>query len=290
MKMVAPATSIVKNIKIDVKMIKFDFKKNKDFNLALKQLYEIIVLLRSPDGCPWDRAETQEKAIINLKDELYELQDEINKDNNDGMIEELGDVLINALMLLKISFDDKGINPADVADSASEKLLSRHPHVFGSLNANDAVEALSIWNKQKEKEGKSHDKDDFFSRIPKSKGSFERTIEVNKRAKKAGFDCNNSDEIFSKHDEELNEVKHALKEEPLENLKMELGDLLFTCISLADNLGCDADECLNMSIRKFERRFNALYRKAKDKNIDMKQSNSAILNKLWDDIKNEEHL
>lgn len=268
-------------------MIKYEFKKSETLESALGQLYKILTLLRSPEGCPWDRAETQESSCVNLKNEIFELVDEINLNNKTGMGEELGDIVINTLMLLKISSDDKDINIVECVDSASKKLLFRHPHVFGALEASSPEEALEIWNKQKTKEGKKCS-EDFFKRIPKSKSVFERTIEVNSRVKKAGFNWNDSQEIFDKHDEELKEVKHALKFESKENLKMELGDLIFTCISLADNLNCDPEECLHLAISKFENRFNKVYNIAKKENIELKQKNSKALNEIWTKVKEEE--
>lgn len=265
-------------------MIKFNFKKSENITNAFSQLYEIITLLRSPDGCPWDRAETQSSVLSNLKNEIYETFDEVKNKNSSGIKEESGDVLLNAFMLILIGEQDENISATDVVDGVSKKLISRHPHVFSTLRAENANEALNIWNEMKKKEGRK-DEDDFFFNIPKSKDIFDRAEEVQQKVKKVGFDAPSDEEAFQMVEEELEEAKNEALKAREKELAEEVGDLIFASMSLAVHFHLSPSMCLSSALKKFEKRFNDMKKVADKKNIELRGENIRLLDEIWNEIK-----
>ena len=265
-------------------MIKFELKDSKDKKEAFSQLFEIVALLRSPEGCPWDRSETQESVLTNLKNEIYETFDEVKNKNKKGIKEESGDILLNVFMLLLIGEEDDNINVVDVVDGVSKKLISRHPHVFSDQVAKNADEALNIWNEMKKKEGRD-DKGDFFYNIAKSKDVFDRAEEVIQKVKKVGFDAPLDTEAFDMVEEELEEAKVEALKQSREALCEEIGDLIFASMSLAVHFHLSPSMCLNIALKKFEKRFNEMKKVADDKKIDLKKENIRLLDDIWNNLK-----
>ena len=274
-------------------MIKWTPEYHNNIKDALYEFFTLIDLLHSEDGCPWDKKETSESTISSLIGEVYELLDAINAKDKDNEREELGDVLLNVFALLIIAKNKKGIDIVSLINEEIKKIYSRHPHVFGEDAQKDKNltpdEVLKVWNEQKKKEGKTESSDDFFSRLPKTLPPFERAAELHKKVRKVGFDYDDESGVFDKVDEELSEVKKARKEETRDDLEMECGDLIFASIALATRLGINPLFAIRRSNEKFERRFNAVVKKAKEKNIPLDKEHFEVLDSFWDDVKKEEH-
>lgn len=166
-------------------MIEYDFKRADNLSDALDNLYTIIKLLRSPEGCPWDRIQTNKSATESLIDESYEYLDGVLNNNISSEREEIGDIMINVFMNLYIHEEHKDFLPQDAVNEVCEKLIRRHPHVFGEAKAENAGEVLSLWNDVKEKvEGHREKSDDFFGHIPASLPPLMSAYEIQKKLKK----------------------------------------------------------------------------------------------------------
>lgn len=256
---------------------------------ALYEFWHLVELLRSENGCPWDREQTLKSTITSLLSETYELIDAVTLDDKENESEELGDVLLNILLLLKIASDDNNINTVGLINDEIKKIYSRHPHVFGDVNVSSSNEVLKVWSEQKKKEGKTEDCDDFFSRLPKSLSPFERAAELHKKVRNVGFDWDEIDGVYAKVEEELKEVENASNNETVDNLEMECGDLIFASIALCTRLGINPLIAIRRSNEKFERRFNGVVKKANERNIPLDKEHFRQLDTIWDEIKAEEH-
>lgn len=268
-------------------MINIDYKKANNSTEGFKNLYYIITLLRSEDGCPWDRIQTNKTTLSSLIDECYEYLDGINNKDISSSREELGDILLNAFMELKIHEDQGDFKAEDVLNEVCLKLIRRHPHVFSNAEALSPEEVLTLWNKVKESEHKEKE-ENIFSHIPSSLPPLERSYEVQKKLKKVGFDFNNNDEIFDKIQEEISEVKLAISHENPDEIEEEIGDLLFSVVNLSRFLKVRPNIALHRSNEKIESRFLIVEEIAKKRNISIDKEHNKELNDIWDEIKHQD--
>ena len=186
---------------------------SKDFPSAIDRLYTIISILRAPGGCPWDRVQTNKSTTISLIDESYEYLDGVLKKNIESEREEIGDIMINVFMNLYIHDENKDFRPEEAVNEVCDKLIRRHPHVFGEEHAENASEVLSLWNSVKENiEGHKDKADSFFAHIPSSLPPLEESYEIQKKLKKVGFDWPDAAGVVAKVEEELEEVNEAIAE------------------------------------------------------------------------------
>ena len=262
---------------------------HNNFENAIKEFWKMITLLRSENGCPWDKKQTSENILEDLKSELYELSDALEKKDKDEECEELGDVLLGILFLMNIAFEKRGIDPLSVVNNEISKIYTRHPHVFGDKCAQDESDVWAIWREVKKKEGKVEDENDFFSRIPKSMNKYDRAAELHRKVRKVGFDWDNDDGVYAKVEEELNEVKNAALNEGKDALEMECGDLIFASIALCTRLNVNPDIAIHRTNRKFESRFNKVVKLAKERGIPVDREHFHELDSIWDEIKQTEH-
>lgn len=260
-----------------------------DFGSSIVEFWKMITLLRSENGCPWDKKQTSENIIEDLKGELYELSDALETKVKEEEQEELGDVLLSVLFLMNIAFEKRGINPTDVVNKEISKIYTRHPHVFGEKSAKDESEVWAIWKEQKEKEGKKEDENDFFSRIPHSMTKYDRAAELHRKVRKVGFDWDDESGVYGKVEEELSEVKNARENEGADELEMECGDLIFAVIALCTRLNVNPDIAIHRSNRKFERRFNRVVSIARSRGIPIDKEHFHEVDAIWDEVKEEEH-
>lgn len=271
-------------------MINIDYKDANNLNDAFKNLYHIITLLRSEDGCPWDRIQTNKNATQNLIDESYEYLDAIIKDDISSQREEIGDVLLNAFMNLKIHEDNKDFLPYEAVNEVCRKLIRRHPHVFSNSEALTPEEVLNVWNSVKENiEGHIDNENDFFSHIPSSLPPLLSSYEIQKKLKKVGFDWDNIYDVLDKVKEELKEVEDAIKEDNTNHIEEEIGDLLFSVVNLARFKKIKSDVALYRANEKIKNRFQKVFNKASELNIPVDKEHNKELNELWDMIKEEEN-
>ena len=215
---------------------------------SVEDLFEILHVLRSPNGCPWDRAQTRESITPNLLEECYELYDALKSGDTENIVEEEGDVLLQLAFHSVFGEENHEFDRGDVVSGICRKLIDRHTHVFGGDLATDGDSALAVWDKNKKKEKHYSGVCDYCRSVPRSFPALMRAQKVQKRAGKYNFDFSNVSQIYDKINEETGEVKSA---KTSEELFEEVGDLLFSVVNLARFLKVDAEEALSASTEKF---------------------------------------
>ena len=263
-------------------MINFHFKEKYDIN----DLIDIVHLLRSPGGCPWDAEQTHLSIRQNLIEETYEVLDALDSGGTAGLREELGDLLLQIVFHTEMeSTENNGFTFDDVCDEICKKLIVRHPHVFGGRLVSSTDEVLRNWDeiKQESKEQKTFT--DTLSSVPKGFPALMRAAKLQKRAAKAGFDWNGADGPMGKLFEELGELKAAVSDGAPGDISEELGDLLFSAVNLSRFIGVDAEHALAASCDKFISRFALCEQLANDRGIHMPSASLDELDKLWDEAK-----
>jgi MazG family protein len=225
---------------------------------AFDRLYHILNMLRSPEGCPWDRKQTPGKFQKNLIEEAYEYIDALDKDDTSGCQEELGDLYLVVTMLAIMHEESHAFSVAEILNSVSDKMIRRHPHVFTQdVNAADADEVLTLWDEIKEQvEGKQTTHENPYERVPSSMPPLERAEEIQKIARKKGFDWPDHQGAFDKIEEELQELKEAIHQQSFEHIEEEFGDLLFSIINTARLCKVTPHIALHKTNEKFMRRYN----------------------------------
>ena len=241
----------------------------KDF-ATLKQ---IIATLRGPDGCPWDRKQTHASLRKYLLEEAYELIEAINAEDDDAIIEELGDVLLQVMLHAQIGEDEGYFDIRDVIGSISEKMVRRHPHVFGDVTVEDASEVVKNWNTIKQTE-KGEKKQSQLDGVLVDQPSLMRAEQLQKKAAHVGFEWDDVSGAFEKLEEELKEWHEDLSDE------WELGDVLFSIVNIARYVGLNAEQALEQTNRKFKRRFEYV-----EANGDLHQMTLEQMDALWNEAK-----
>ena len=270
-------------------MIHIDYKDADNLSDALDNLYTIITLLRSPEGCPWDRIQTNKTATQSLIDESYEYLDGVIKGNVDSEREEIGDVMINVFMNLRLHEEQNDFKPYEAINEVCQKLIRRHPHVFGDEHTDNVEGVLTLWNKVKENvEGHKEKSEDFFEHIPSSLPPLETSYEIQKKLKKVGFDWNDANGVIDKVYEELQEVKEAIAENNQDHIEEEIGDLLFTVVNLSRFLKVRPNVALFRCNDKVKTRFQKIFDAAREKGIPLDKDHVDEMNQLWDEIKRDE--
>lgn len=234
---------------------KIPLLEKKRFGIA--DLQEIIVRLRQPDGCPWDKVQTPESIRMNVIEEAYELVDAIDSGDVDKMCEETGDVLLQAVFQAVMQEERGAFTLTDAISELCEKLIHRHTHIFGKDKAADEASALSVWEKNKEKEKGQDTYSKAVNDVPLGFPACMRAQKVQKRAGKSGFDFADVSAATKKVREELKEWEHACVEGDGEHMREELGDLLFSAVNAGRLAGVDCELALKESVDKFVRRFTA---------------------------------
>lgn len=263
---------------------KSSYKKEK-YNVS--DLLEIMKILREPDGCPWDREQTHKSIRRDLLEEAYEVADAIDLDDKDALCEELGDLLLQVAFHSQISKDNGEFTFDDVADGICKKLILRHPHVFGDVEAETSEQVLDNWDAIKREEKHQESYTDTLTSVPRAFPALMRAAKVQKRAAKAGFDWDDISGAISKLPEELNEFLEALKSENIEEIDEEFGDLLFTCVNISRFLKIDAENSLAKATDKFIGRFEKVEQVLNDRGLDMKSMSLEELDDIWNEIKHK---
>lgn len=272
-----------------VPMIDYKFEEQKDLFSSLKKLKEITELLRSEQGCPWDRKQTNKSFATYLIDETYEYIDAINNKDSKNREEEFGDLLTNLLMLSTIEEKNEDFDVVSAINEECKKLIRRHPHVFtDSQVAKNSEEVLNIWENVKvDVEGRVNDSEDFFEKVPKSLPVVARAVESQKKASKVGFDWSFKQDVIDKICEELDELIEAdtAINRSQDEVEDELGDLLFAVINYSRFVKVDPTVALRRATNKFQNRFNQVNNLCKERNIDMKEAKLSQLDELWEEVK-----
>ena len=259
---------------------------------GIKKLLEIMTKLRNPDGgCPWDVEQTFKSIAPYTIEEAYEVADAIDCSDMPALKDELGDLLFQVVFHSEIAKEQNLFDFSDVVTSVSDKMVRRHPHVFGDAKINNASEQATAWDDIKEDErlNKIH-KDDpsVLAGVPVALPGLTRAEKLQKRAARIGFDWPTPEGVMDKVHEEIAEVEDELaSERNLQRLSDEIGDLLFVCTNLARKLGIDAETALRNANVKFERRFRAMESRIVEKG-DPANATLAQLEASWLDVKRQE--
>lgn len=224
---------------------------------AFAELCRVVAQLRAPNGCPWDREQTNESLVPKLLEEAYEVADAIRASDDANLREELGDVLLLIVMHAQIGSERGEFQIDQVVEEITAKLIRRHPHVFGSHQAEDAGAVVKLWDSVKRDEKKGQD-GHYLAGVAAALPALMRAQKIQKKAAHVNFDWNEESDVIAKVDEELAETKEALAADGSEEIAEEIGDLLFAVVNLARKRHLDAETLLQTATDKFVRRFNAL--------------------------------
>lgn len=263
-----------------------------DAREEMQSLVETIWRLRQPDGCPWDRKQTHESIGKNMIEEAYEALDCIEAGDEAHLREELGDVLMQVVLHAQIAADAGAFTMADVARDINDKLIRRHPHVFGECSADSADEVLAIWDSVKlaEKGAKDADAAEAGERpegllegVPRSLPALMEAQKVSRKAASAGFEWETVADVWDKVAEERAEFE---AEAPgTAERELEFGDLLFALVNVARKEGIDAESALRASTAKFRERWAAMENAAYEGGVSLESLTTEQLNSLWDKVK-----
>ena len=251
----------------------------------MDDLVAIIKVLRSPGGCPWDREQTHESIKKNFIEETYEVVEAINKQSTDMLREELGDVLLQIVLHSEMESENGNFTFDDVANDIVQKLVVRHPHVFGEVVANNTAEALNSWDAVKLKTKGQKNQTESMLSVPRELPALMRAQKIQHKAAKIGFDWDNVGGAVDKLYEEIDELKTAMEQGKRLDIEDEFGDVLFSCVNIARFIDVDSEEALTASTDKFMSRFSLVEQMASEQGIDMKSSSIEELDRLWDKAK-----
>ncbi|HMN14988.1 MAG TPA: nucleoside triphosphate pyrophosphohydrolase [Bellilinea sp.] len=254
---------------------------------SMESFQEVIARLRAPGGCDWDRKQTHASLRKYLLEETYEAAEAIDSGDISALTEELGDVLLQILLHAQIGLDDGEFTLAQVIAGIGEKIVRRHPHVFGEVQVDGVEGILRNWQalKDAEKAAKGEEETSMLDGIPRIMPALSQSQEIQSRAAKVNFDWQEIAPVYQKVLEELDEVRGA---DSAEERQKEIGDLLFAVVNLARWVGADAEEALNHSNRKFRRRFAYIESQAKAAGQRLSEVGFTQLDAWWDEAKKME--
>lgn len=252
-----------------------------DGESPIGRLREIVARLRAPDGCPWDREQTHASLRGALIEECYEVVDAIERADDANLKEELGDLLLHVVMHAQMAGERSAFSLEEVAAEICEKMIRRHPHVFGDKLAKDSDAVLRQWDQIKRAEkGKPAG---TLDALPASMPALLRAQNAQKKAARVGFDWPDAGPVFEKMQEEISEVRAALAAGDAKAVEDEVGDILFTAVNLARKLHVDAETTLVAATNRFIKRFRAVERELGDRK--MEETPLKELDRIWDRIK-----
>lgn len=255
---------------------------------VIKELHALLAMirtLRSPAGCPWDRQQTREDMAKYLMDEACEVIDAIDSGSVTALKEELGDLLFQILFLTVMAEEKGEFTLSDVMAAIGEKMIRRHPHVFGDITVRDAAEVKANWQAIKRDVEMKHESGGILDGIPRSLPALIRAQKMTEAAATVGFDWDRTDAVMLKVEEELRELRAAMRDGESQKIREEFGDLLFTLVNLSRFLRVNADEALRQANRKFEERFVCMEQKLAAAGKTPEQASLAEMDVLWDECK-----
>lgn len=262
--------------------------------MTLQRLVEIMAQLRDPDsGCPWDREQTLETIVPYTIEEAYEVADSIAKADMGELCSELGDLLFQVVFYARIASEQGHFNLDDVIHGICEKMVRRHPHVFGDARVANADEQSIVWEQLKAQERQSRATEEpvhHLQGIAHALPALLRATKLQKRAAKIGFDWPDSEGVLAKVREELGELEAELNRPRIDEARVadEMGDLLFSCVNLSRHLGLDAENLLRAANGKFEARFNAMESILRGRGTTLEASDLSVMDAAWNEAKRKE--
>lgn len=259
----------------------FEFKEK----YKMSDLIEIIDILRSPNGCPWDKEQTHKSIRSNFIEEAYEVIEAIDTDNIDLLKEELGDVLLQVVFHSKMEEELGNFDFDDVADGICKKLIIRHPHVFSNLKVNSSDEVLNNWDKIKMKTKSQNKQSEAMKSISKALPVLMRSKKVQQKASKIGLDFKNENEAMDKVLEEYNELLKVVNDKSFDNCFEKIGNLLFSIVGVSRILEIDPEYALWDSCNKFVERFERAEKTIENKGLDISSLPEQELDLIWKQYK-----
>ena len=270
-------------------MKKISKKKSDELNklVSIDKIRRVIEILRDPDGgCPWDLKQDYNSIAPYSIEEAYELVDAIEKNDINEIKSELGDLLLQVVLISQIASDQGDFNFDDVAEEISQKIIRRHPQIFDeNYKINDLPQESWERIKNLEKKNKNTSNKSTLDQIENNMPTVLKSLKIQKKAASLNFDWISKDQVLKKVDEELNELKDALKEKNNKNIEDELGDLFFTLISLSRHLNLDPDQTLKKANQKFIKRFNKMENIIEDKKLKWHNLKAINFKNLWNNAK-----
>ena len=255
----------------------------------IEQLIEVMKILRSPDGCPWDREQTHQSLMKNLMEEAAEFLDAAGDHDNNGMLEELGDLLMHIVLHAQIARENGAFTFDDVARLSKEKMIRRHPHVFGSEKIRNSAEVQKLWDSVKSTEQSHADRHSLMDGIPAHCPALLQAEKMQKKAAKVHFDFSSPEDALDKIQEELDELRAACNQKKTEDMEEELGDLLFSVVNFSRLKKMrSAEELLGAANKKFSRRFRLVEAELLRREISWDAADPQLLDGLWEKAKRQD--
>ena len=258
--------------------------------VGVKRLYDVMKRLRAPGGCPWDREQTLHSLKPCLLEETYELLEAMDSKDLALHVEELGDVLLQVVFQCAIREEEGLFTLDDVAEALTEKLVRRHPHVFGDVKVKSSSQVLTNWEaiKQTEK-GKPADRS-AIDGVPAALPALLKAQRIQTKASRVGFDWEDATGATEKIEEELSELKEAVASGNKQHMTEELGDLLFSVVNYSRFIGVDAESALEGTSKKFSRRFREVERRVRTQGRSLKECTLAEMDAIWEAVKDGEQV
>lgn len=256
---------------------------------AFQRILDIMDDLR--EKCPWDREQTMDSLRVLTIEETYELAEAITKKDLPNIKEELGDVLLHIIFYAKIGDEKGAFDIADVINELCEKLIRRHPHVYGDLALEDSEAVKKSWEaiKLKEKEGKAEKRQSVLDGVPKSLPALPKSLRIQQKAKKVGFDWDTLEQVWEKVEEEMGELQEAVASGDQNHIEEEYGDVLFALSNYARFIKVDPEGALERTNQKFIKRFQKLEEVVKSRNQDLTKMTLAEMDEVWNEVKKDIH-
>ncbi|MDQ3550251.1 MAG: nucleoside triphosphate pyrophosphohydrolase [Bacteroidota bacterium] len=246
---------------------------------AFERLVQIMDDLR--EKCPWDKKQTIQSLRQLTLEETYELTDAITEQNWKGIKEEVGDLFLHLVFYAKIGKEESKFTLEEALNAISEKLISRHPHIYGDVIVNNDDDVKKNWEMLKLKEGKKS----VLSGVPKALPSLVKAMRLQEKAKQVGFEWENKEQVWEKVEEEINEMNQVINEQNQTKMEEEFGDVLFSLVNFARFLQIDAEHALEVTNKKFISRFNAMEEMATASGKTLHEMNLQEMDQLWNEIK-----
>lgn len=243
---------------------------------AFIRLVEIMDRLR--EECPWDKKQTIDSLRYLTIEEMYELSDAILDKNMDEIKKELGDLMLHIVFYSRIASEKKHFDITDVLNSISDKLIHRHPHIYGDVVANDVKQVKENWEKLKLKEGKNS----VLEGVPKSLPAIVKAYRIQEKVRGIGFDWENKNQVWNKFQEEIKEFQNEEKKNNAEKIEEEFGDVLFSLVNYSRFININPEDALEKTNKKFIRRFQYMEQKIKEDGLDISKLSFEQMNNLWD--------
>lgn len=251
---------------------------------ALTELRAVVHRLRAPGGCPWDQEQTHESLIPHVLEEAYEVADAIRSGDSTLMCEELGDLLLQAVLHAEIASETGAFDLDQMAKGLTEKLIRRHPHVFGESSAETSAAVLEQWDAIKRVE-KGHQNEGYLHGVGNGLPGLMRAQKLQKKAARVGFDWPEMGPVVDKVREELAEVEEALEAGESGRVEEEIGDLFFSVVNLARKAGVQAEAVMAAANEKFIRRFHAMQSLLEQKGTSLDAADLEVMDAAWDEVK-----